>query len=298
MSASSDIISSAFPYTQVAGIIFSSALVTVASIGLHDAVEKFPLLFRVIWVSAFLANCISVSVPGRFDGQNMENSWKTVFAPAGYAFAIWGVIYAGEALVSIYIGAVGRPHSVSQKASLFWAAGNLFQSLWCACFRPIFKSALWLPTSLLFVSGLSYFMLHNELTKSIAMSTSFWSKFGLYALRFPIALHTGWLAAATLLNFNGWAAVSKLALSSQVSIAFNSSYIAFIAGCVAAVRQQDPFLALTVAWALKAVAYQTKTDPQVKLQAETIQSLASTENSLANALIGAAVAIPIASKLF
>ena len=90
--------------------------------------------------------------------------WKSAFAPSGWAFAIWGIIYLGELLTTLYIafapsgwngdhtaitkvmkkpgaffGAYlattevvdpGAPCGFLEgvkRASIFWAAGNLFQ---------------------------------------------------------------------------------------------------------------------------------------------------------------------------
>ena len=58
-------------------------------------------------IAGFLINLGSVSLPGRFDSdvnpESMVFPWPTLVSPAGFAFAIWGVIYLGE-----LAGLVGR----------------------------------------------------------------------------------------------------------------------------------------------------------------------------------------------
>jgi hypothetical protein len=142
---------------------------------------------------------------------------------------------------------------------------------------------------------------HNELTKAIlpGPAMSVWEKTSLILMRSPISLHAGWLCAATLLNLNGWAAVSKLTLGTQVAIGFASAYIAAIVGAYVSVTRGDPLVALTVAWALAALASQTRTQSQVKdLPASTAEALSVTEKFLSNVLVGTAVVAPTISKMF
>ena len=116
-------------------------------------------MLQVANVTAFAMNFASVSAPGRIDGQsrrdgneqknnNKDNTYQEVYspsqgrsliAPAGWAFAIWGPIYAGEA---IFCGTQFMAASNTALAAVLpavtapWVAANLFQSLWCASFRP------------------------------------------------------------------------------------------------------------------------------------------------------------------
>ena len=65
-------------------------------------------LYRALWTFAYIVNLITVSIDGRFDSETTRKTNSTrgkdgtiltftpVFAPAGWAFAIWGAIYFGE----------------------------------------------------------------------------------------------------------------------------------------------------------------------------------------------------------
>jgi len=296
-------IKTAVPYGKLSGLVVGTLGFPALIYYFRQMIfNKFPWSYKVAWVIAFLCNIITVSVPGRFDGvadADTNIGWETVFAPAGYAFAIWGVIYLGELLITIYTGSYGHPVSPLRDAVIWWTLGNLFQSLWCAAFRPIFKSVLWMPSILLALAAFSFFKVHNVLTSSILdASQPLWTRLGLTAFRAPISLHTGWLAAASLLNLNGWAAVSKISMDSQVKLAFASSYLAFGLALTTAIWQRDPLVALTVAWALGAIAYQTREKSKLNLPVETKKALYQTESFLAKALVSAAVGIPIVLKCF
>lgn len=143
-----------------------------------------PWAYKLIWVAAFACNLYTVGLPGRFDGQAAQasqaakaggktsnskefNAWKTVFQPAGWAFAIWGIIYLGETIGTLYVAAVGRPAEALKTALPYWVAGNLFQSLWCFAFRERFRRRLYLPASLLFLAGCSFAAAQRALTEAI-----------------------------------------------------------------------------------------------------------------------------------
>ena len=104
----------------------------------------------------------------------------------------------------LYIGAFGGPMLSIKKATPYWIAGNLFQSLWCGVFRPAFINSLWLPASQLLLGAISFNYLHESLTNSIISEGDAKSRIILYLIRFPVSLHGSWLCGATLLNLNSW----------------------------------------------------------------------------------------------
>lgn len=286
------------------GLILLSA-VPIAIAFSNKAVRNSPYIFRIVWVAAFLANLVTVSIPGRFDGQvsasngKLEFPWKTVFAPAGWAFAIWGVIYLSETIMVGYVGAIGLPLEVLRKAAPYWAMGNLFQSVWTYLFREPYKSAMWLPMITLALGSASLFTAHGILTEAILPSMSIWEKVRMIAIRSPISLHATWLTAASLLNLNAWVALANTSLGFQVATGFASAYFVAIAGTIISVKRGDPLVALVVAWALAAVSSNTKEKCQVaELPNSTVDALALTEKILSNIMIGTAFAAPTLSKLF
>lgn len=276
-------------------------------------IQSSSWLYRFVFVAAFVANCVTVMIPGRFDGMATIDKktgritsypWETLFAPAGWAFAIWGVIYIGELLVTLQVAAIGKPMQTMRKAAVFWAAGNLFQSLWCGVFRPLFKDALWLPMVSLALASASMLVVHSEITKIIYPWSTLWEKAGLIALRSPISLHAAWLTGAALLNLNAWATVSKTSVAFQTAVAYFSAYLAAIAGGFFAVTRGDPFIAFTVAWALAALSERTLSDGKVRAKngkkdsppLVVVESLALTESILSKAMIALGIAAPAMSR--
>lgn len=271
-------------------------------------ISKNPDAFRWVWLGAFLTNIISVSIPGRFDqlqqhGKSWQQ-WQTYFEPSGWAFAIWGVIYLSEFLLTAYGTISGAPIEVFRNAVPFWLAGNLFQSLWCLTFRPEFRSGLWLPASFLAGGAASMLGAHRVFTDAIMTlgpQHSMNEKLLLLACRFPLALHGTWLAAATLLNTNGWAAVSTTSQPFQLALAFTSAFIAFVIAGVVTWQTKDVFIAATAAWALAALADKAmikgKDSATTETDKQSLIALSMVEGSLSNVLKGLVVIIAAATAL-
>ena len=278
--------------------LFIIAATSIPWLLMNDQVSKHlqsrSWLYRLLWALAFGLNLFTVSLPGRFDGQTKDSKvdipWTTLFEPAPWAFAIWAAIYLGELLLTAYVALVGKPSAAFKEAVPYWAAGNMFQSMWCFCFRPQFKTVLWLPMMFLGLSAISFAGSHQILTNSIeSISTGFFAldKLLLVLCRSPIALHTGWLAAATLLNLNGWASVSKASAAIQIMLAFASVFIGTSIGAVLSIRTKDFLIAGTVAWAITAVAYKTRekmSSPNNIAAKDTLAALALSEDFASNAL--------------
>merc|ERR1712185_371839 len=95
---------------------------------------------------------IAVAVPGRYDGQakggksgakppKLTALSANLFTPAGWAFAIWAPIFAGEALMMLLITSASAPvapqlYALGRAVAPGWCAGIAAQVAWCWAFRP------------------------------------------------------------------------------------------------------------------------------------------------------------------
>lgn len=83
-------------------------------------------------------------------------------------------------------------------------------------------------------------------------------------LRFPISLHASWLTAASLLNFNGWAAITAVSFEKMLALATFSAYAAAALGGYLTLNTRDAGIGFTFAWALMALADKTSNNSDVK----------------------------------
>ena len=80
-------------------------------------------------------------------------------------------------------------------------------------------------------------------------------------ISFPIALHAGWLMAASLLNLNTFATESGINLAENIALANISVYLAVSTSLATLYYTHSKLLcAINTAWALAAVASKTKTN--------------------------------------
>ena len=143
------------------GVSASSILLLCAVLCVRNSLRSdgLPSAGIVYQVVGFLINIVSVSIPGRFDSDvdptNMTFPWPTLFAPAGFAFAIWGVIYLGELLGMGLLVTSPTMATAAAPASRAWACANIAQALWCMSFRPWALSRLWLSSACLAATAAS-----------------------------------------------------------------------------------------------------------------------------------------------
>lgn len=86
------------------GWFSAAAAAAAAPVGKLPLPQGWQILLALAWV----ANNLAVRVPGRYDGQSLMAKEKTptaetanLFAPAGWAFAIWAPIFLGEWLMML-----------------------------------------------------------------------------------------------------------------------------------------------------------------------------------------------------
>jgi len=184
----------------------------------------------------------------------LDSEYRSLFTPAGWAFAIWGVIYAGEtALVVRALTTDGAASTSGRDVAPWFALACGFQGLWCAAFRPWARKPrhFWVSSALLIAEAFALGGAHRVLRSgAFARATSraeFWSTHA------PLSLHFGWICAAALVNLNSFVA-KTCGVDTQLAVAFASAYGAAALGVAVSTATGDALYGCVVAWALAAVA--------------------------------------------
>lgn len=258
----------------------SPCLVTAAGIALYGSaplLQKFALeaslpVLAVARALSYSINIASVSVPGRMDGDASEmkegpmsaRKGTSLVTPRGWAFAIWGPIFLGE-LISVLAPFFSLHHhhttgknewmvNMIRTTSGPFIRAQLFQSLWCAAFRPKYTGyARWISTGMLSMTALCLNEAHRTLTLSTTNEKSVTDTL-IYSL--PIALHFGWTTAASLVNLNGSVSHFSNTLSQKTRniIGHLSVGLATCVGLFITIQRHAPIYGGVIAWALSAVA--------------------------------------------
>ncbi|KAJ1617833.1 hypothetical protein T492DRAFT_1096982 [Pavlovales sp. CCMP2436] len=201
---------------------------------------------------AFALQCAVVfgGNAGLFGGKTnkeVSDKYKTLVTPAGWAFAIWGIIYFWELGAVFYILATPASHLLADCSS-WWIVGSALQALWSLAFA-------YEQTSLAAVLLTGIAACFCECGRVLASGEAAGLDWLLVLL--PVSLHAGWACAATLVGWNLAAVARGATVPVQICLAFASLYAATLLAMMAvlatlfAVPVTFP---LAVAWALAAIA--------------------------------------------
>ncbi|KAL7533267.1 hypothetical protein ACHAWF_004437 [Thalassiosira exigua] len=275
-------------------------------------------LLKSLNAAAFATNVVAVSVPGRLDGPQDDemrkgtlnpakpnappsgrtegtplvdddasksayslNRSRTLVNPSGWAFAIWGPIYLGEAafVAAQFFAPEAAASALLPGITAPFVAANLFQSLWCASFRPSYGEGWkkYVSAAMLAGTACSLSMVHSAGAAAVSDPSM------LEHLLLPVTMHFGWTSAATLVNLNGSLAADESASPrSLIALGNSSALIATALGVGLTVSRSAPAYGLTLAWALAACADgMTKRIPSTSAsEEETLARAASVQKNL------------------
>jgi hypothetical protein len=185
---------------------------------------------------------------GRINGQTpqtVSDKYSTLITPAGYAFAIWSLIYFGLAAFSIYQALpknTGRFAKIRTVYILNCAANCAWLYFWH--YEQILASL-----SAMFILLGTLVLINVKLLKTESV-TEYW------LARLPFNIYFGWITVATILNFT----VALVYLNVKTSD-FSTSILASILiiaatllGIIIRFKLVNVAYPLTIAWALTAIA--------------------------------------------
>lgn len=182
-----------------------------------------------------------------------------LLTPAGYAFAIWGLIYIGLIAYSIYQALPAQRHdSAFQSASWGVIGACVLQIIWIYVFLTFY---FW--PSVLLIAGILICLAYAYLNSRSVKPT--WKNRWLFQA--PISIYFGWITVATVVNVAG--ALYVMDVSRENLATFSSTVDASTEGLLATVvmmaisagiaaivatRYQDAVYPAVVVWALSAIA--------------------------------------------
>jgi hypothetical protein len=235
--------------------------------------------WRVVNFASYLLNVAAVSVPGRIDDQmakemkeakennnNKEDNcgggdgintirrtsrYRSLFTPAGYAFAIWGFIFASELVFSArsMFFRNTRDETFAANATGFFALANVLQSVWCFTFREWTEKPKrhWINA---FVLGTEALALWSSKERVFEVNGRFASESAFVSV--PIRTHFAWILCACGINAN--TVVAKVgSASAQVVAAIGTAVLATAVGAYSSYYRGDAATPLVFAWALYAI---------------------------------------------
>ncbi len=192
---------------------------------------------------------------------DISDRFEIYFVPAGYVFSIWGLIYLGLIVYSVFQampGQVGDP-TLKKIAPLYWI-GSLANSVWVFLWHyEVFSLTIIAMVTIL----VTLIMISRELAKTEGLMK--------WLVKLPFSIYLGWISVATIANvsqnlflyeWTGWGidpqiwAVILLAVASFLGILKSLmendtpySFVLIWAFIGITVSQAGSSLVVTAAWA-------------------------------------------------
>jgi hypothetical protein len=206
------------------------------------------LTIAVTIVINILADALPIN--GKGTGA-ISDAFHVYFVPAGYVFAIWGIIYIGLIAYAIYQALPAQKENPRLQATGWWVVlGGVANSLWIFLWHyEQFVGTLGAMLVLLATLIAVYLRLGIGRTKVQAGET--------WAVRVPFSIYLGWITVATVANISDVLSITNWKLfDASTAVAWMVVVLAavlVIAGLMNFIRR-DVAYALVILWALGGIA--------------------------------------------
>lgn len=198
-------------------------------------------LLATITVNA-LANILPIN---NLQTGAVSDSFAALFTPAGYVFAIWGVIYLTLAVFAVYqVLPAQKNNARLDRIGIWFILANLFNGGWIFAWHY-----LQFPISMLLMLGLLVSLLAIYLRLGIGTGKSTLNERWLVDL--PFSIYLGWISVATIAN----ASVVLLDLNwdgfglSETIWTVIVLVVGVILGLLMTLKRSEVFYTLVLIWA-------------------------------------------------
>jgi len=205
-------------------------------------------------------NALANTLP--FNGQGtgeISDRFSILFVPAGYVFSIWGLIYIGLIMFTVFQALNSqRENSLIDKiAPAYWIA-NIANAVWLFLWHWEYFP-MTLMAMLTILGSLIALYLQFGKTKSPLSSSEVW------LVKVPFSIYLGWISVATIANFSqvlffaGW---NGFGLSPVIWTVIMLA-VAALLGILMLLREKDYAYAAVLVWAFIGIASKQANYPSV-----------------------------------
>ncbi len=185
-----------------------------------------------------LANILPLN--GNFTG-DLSDRFEIFFVPAGYVFSIWGLIYIGLFVYTIFqlLPSQAENQTLKKIAPYYWI-GSLANSIWIFLWHYEVFSVTLIAMAVILVSLL---VINRQLTGSAGKTK--------WLVKLPFSIYLGWISVATIANvsqtlfFFDW---NGFGINPEVWAVIMLG-IASLLGILMAWRENDTPYLLVLVWA-------------------------------------------------
>jgi len=164
---------------------------------LKDTLRQITNLATVL--IALTVNILANALP--FNGQNtgeISDRFRVYFVPAGYVFSIWGIIYIGWIVFTIYQFRPSQKESPRlRRLGYLFALSNIANATWLFTWHyNFFGVGVLVMLTLLSLLIASYLRLN--VNRASVSRAERWS------VDIPFSIYLGWITVATVANVTDW----------------------------------------------------------------------------------------------
>lgn len=202
-------------------------------------------------IIALTVNILASALP--LNGQNtgeISDRFLVYFVPAGYVFAIWGIIYIGWIAFAIYQFLPAQKESPRlRNLDYLFAVSGLFNAAWLVCWHyNLFGLSVLVMLTLLALLIASYLKLNVGRTP--VANAEKWS------VDIPFSIYLGWISVATVANISDWLYLvnwNGFGIAPQAWAAIMIA-IASLLGILMTITRRDSGYTFVLAWSFAGIA--------------------------------------------
>jgi hypothetical protein len=214
-----------------------------------NILRQFCVIFTTIFALVMNGAANAIPLNGRNTGE-ISDSFKVIFVPAGYVFAIWGLIYLGLIAYTVYHSLPSqRNNPLLVKSGWIVSLSSIANGSWIYFWHYGFY-AITLLVMLILLACLLAIYLRLNIGRSEFSAREKW------LVSIPFSTYLGWITVATIANatavlsyvgWNGWgiSAIGWTLIMLGVAVV--------IAGLMSFTRSDIAF-ALVLAWAFTGIS--------------------------------------------
>jgi hypothetical protein len=227
-----------------------------------DTIRQLANVLSVI--IALAVNILATTLP--LNGQDtaeISDRFKVYFVPAGYVFAIWGVIYFGWIAFTVFqLLPANKQNPRLQRLGYLFAISNLANAAWLFCWHyNKFGLSVLIMSTLLILLIASYIRLN--VNHSFVKPAEYWSVDVLFSV------YLGWITVATVANVSDWlyfVGWNGFGISAQTWAVIMLA-VASLLGLVMTLARRDVGYLSVLVWAFIGIAVKQSSAPTVVLSA-------------------------------
>ena len=222
-----------------------------------DTIRQYANLLSVL--AALTVNILASALP--LNGQNtgeISDRFQVYFVPAGYVFAIWGIIYIGWIAFTIFQLQSSQKESPRlRRLGFLFALSNLANAAWLFCWHyNQFGLSVLVMLVLLGLLIASYLQLN--VNRVSVTRTEYWS------VDVMFSVYLGWITVATVANITDWfyfVGWNGFGIPAQVWAVLMLAVASLLGLAMALTRRDAGYLSVLV-WAFAGIAVK-QTDAQI-----------------------------------